>query len=69
MTINDLIKYALAGATETLAPQETCLDLVSWYSELPEDIINSQLEDILITRLLLDDMERDFMSLTGCKLC
>lgn len=73
MKMNDLIKYACAGAAAALALQEhteeTYLDLCSWYSTLPEDIINSQLEDLQITRLQLDDMERDYMQLTGTKIC
>lgn len=71
MTMNDLIKYACAGAAAALAlnehTEQTYLDLCSWYSRLPEDIINSQLEDLHLSRLDLDGMEKDFLSISGYK--
>lgn len=64
MKLKELIKYAYNGACASI-PAMT--DIES-FREQYYDLLDTPLEDLHLTRLDLDEMEKDYMNIGGCKL-
>lgn len=65
MKLARLILLAINNPSLTVQESADILDFV--LSESPENL-NSTLEDLHLSRLDLDDMEKDFLSIGGYKL-
>lgn len=65
-TLLDLVTYAFIGT-----PDSMCDDItdISLFTDRWSDLLDTPLEDLHLSRLDLDEMERDYMQLTGCKIC
>lgn len=63
MKLIDLLTYAISGAGTIEECDEIVMFSVSWY-----DLLNTSLEDLHLSRLDLDEQERDYLSIEGSKL-
>ena len=65
MKLIDLLTYAIAGSP---SGDLAALDEITMFSECWYDLLDTSLEDLNLSRLDLDEQERDYLSIEGSKL-
>lgn len=66
MTFHDLLEYAMTGIVELGTIEERTE--ITMFADTYNDLLSTSLEDLNLSRLDLDEMEQDFLSISGERL-